>query len=276
MKKFKRVMLSLILLISFFFINCLGNIPDVGSKCHKEVNIRGKHVLLDLQCIRVEEYDKDGFEIYVNDIEYGEKKLIKPKRSLKKPEVTIYYENGKSGFDREMWIEKYSYGNLIHTEKDCEGYEAWYEYDSNGKLIYRRQSVEGGEFWYEYNSQNDLIFEKKIEKVTKESHAIAVFTRTPIESILRDKMIKIWYEYDNKRNMIHQKDNKKNESWHEYDNKGKRIHTKTNNNIEIWYEYDSKGNLIYEKKSVGKSYFYENIYEDNRILKYKITYKIIE
>jgi len=78
----------------------------------------------------------------------------------------------------------------------------------------------------------------------------------------------VWYEYDEKGNMIHLKyssgyeeryDDKGNEIhckdssgyeiWQEYDEKGNMIHCKNSDGLEIWYEYDEKGNMIHWKDS---------------------------
>jgi len=79
---------------------------------------------------------------------------------------------------------------------------------------------------------------------------------------------KIWYEYDEKGNMIRRKYSDGYEMRYEYDEKGNLIYRKDSSGYEIrfdergnmihrkyssgfeeWYEYDEKGNMIHRKNS---------------------------
>ena len=48
------------------------------------------------------------------------------------------------------------------------------------------------------------------------------------------------------------------ERWYDYDEKGNLIHFKNNYRHEYWYEYDDKGNNIYYKDNDGHEYWKHN------------------
>jgi len=75
----------------------------------------------------------------------------------------------------------------------------------------------------------------------------------------------IWYEYDEKGNMIHCKYSDGYEEWYKYDEKRNKIYCKTSGGHERWYEYDEKGNMIHFKNSSGREEWYRYDEKGNRI-----------
>ncbi len=67
------------------------------------------------------------------------------------------------------------------------------------------------------------------------------------------------YKYDNKGNIIYKKDCYGDEYFYKYDDKGNKIYQKDWYGYEyFWeYKYDDKGNIIYKKDCYGKEYFYK-------------------
>lgn len=67
-------------------------------------------------------------------------------------------------------------------------------------------------------------------------------------------------EYDERGNLIHEKDGNKKEAWFDYE-KGKLIHKKLvfyeTDEIDVWYDYDKKGNLIHQKYSGGPEVWFD-------------------
>jgi len=63
----------------------------------------------------------------------------------------------------------------------------------------------------------------------------------------------IWYEYDEKGNVIHFKYSDGYEEWYEYDEKGNEIHCKDSDGNEVWYD----GERWKSKKP--KNWKYENV-----------------
>jgi len=69
--------------------------------------------------------------------------------------------------------------------------------------------------------------------------------------------LEVWYEYDEKGNLIHRKNSRGYEVWYEYDEKGNKIHYKDSDGYEYWCEYDEKGNMIHCKDSDGREAWYD-------------------
>ncbi len=52
-------------------------------------------------------------------------------------------------------------------------------------------------------------------------------------------------EYDDRGNLIYEKDYNGFESWKEYDENNRKIHWKHSNGDEDWYKFDEKNNLTF-------------------------------
>lgn len=165
---------------------------------------------------------------------------------------TSYEYNAKGNL-----VKRTTPGDLIET----------FEYDSTGKMTSSERAVGPSfyiiSYWYEYDYNGRLIYEKE-------------------DNPKNPCIIEYTYMYDSKNNMICKsskmtsydtEENSEAETiWYEYDTKGKLIHEKSQNN-ETWYDYDSKGNLVHEKDSNGYETWYYNIYNSkNQIIKQSIYY----
>jgi len=57
----------------------------------------------------------------------------------------------------------------------------------------------------------------------------------------------IWYEYNNKGNIIYYKNNNGYEMWYKYNNEGNKIYYKDNNGYEVWKDNNGKWTKIKPK-----------------------------
>ena len=132
--------------------------------------------------------------------------------------------------NRTQKIEKKDKAGNIIYEKTGES-EHFYEYTAKKQLKYRKdvyaKQVEFEE-WNEYDG--DLLIHKK----TKSAYL--------------DKPHEIWYDYDEKNNLIYESDSEDNETWYKYDKKNRVLMIKKSNGEGTVYTYDKSGLVSYTTK----------------------------
>jgi len=119
--------------------------------------------------------------------------------------------------------------------------------------------------WYTYNKDFILleidVTGKIIDATDSKKSLTDQFTVTriiPKEEIF--DLLNIEIKYDEKGNVIYQKNNDGIEyTWeYKYDEKGNVIYKKNNDGIYTWeYKYDEKGNVIYKKDYNGTEFKYD-------------------
>ena len=83
-----------------------------------------------------------------------------------------------------------------------------------------------------------------------------------------DGIPEAWFDYDEKGQLIHDKNSIEEESWYDYDSKGQLIHKKDRDGkayYEEWYDYDSNGNEIHSKDSEGNEWLYTFDSKGNKV-----------
>lgn len=87
----------------------------------------------------------------------------------------------------------------------------------------------------------------------------------------------IWYEYDNRGNLIYEKMSNGYEDRHAYDDAGNEIYRKSYDETETSYEYNADGCVQYEKTldedGTVVEKFYEYRYHENSAVKEQIEWE---
>lgn len=215
------------------------------------------------------------------------KKLVYTKSG--KAEISIFNKDTNVIFFKSVSDNEHHYnydenGNL--TGYICsDGNSLTKEYDEQGRIVHlvesHRDSENKFEKWFTYNGNSVSAKDSDggfFETVYSDTGKILSYKDPYIEEI---------YEYNEKDQLIHYKNNSEgSEYWKEYnekgletkftringlevlteyDEKGNRIHVSTKD-VEEWYEYNEKSQVIHYKNSKGHEYWREYT-EDGKISK---------
>jgi len=115
--------------------------------------------------------------------------------------------------------------------------------------------------------------------LTSFSYAHSIGDKVYKEVVVKGETVSKWLilysidEYDNKGNIIYEKNSDGDEYWYEYDIKGNLIHFKNSDGKERWHEYDDKGNEIHYKSHDSKEKWWEYDYHPNGKVKQCLCWK---
>ena len=272
--------------------------PKLGEVIEKTIKINGKKAPYKLILDVIIEYDENGNEVHINDLderevwaEYDSNGKLKHRKSIISSRImNLWYDRDEHGNithylivddDRgttEFFMEYDENDNKIYEQSGGslyrgKTYKYWYEYDSSGKLLHRKCD-NGFEAWYEYDKKGQLT---RIYN-SDGTESLYKYDSQGNKIYFKDvNFIEEWWEFDKKGNNTYHKNSTGQEEWFDYDSKGNKIHEKsTNNNFEVWMEYDSNGNLICSRNSYGTGLWFEYEFYSNKKIKIKKQYVIME
>ena len=148
-------------------------------------------------------------------------------------------------------LKKWSYNSRGWSDS----FKYWYEYDDKGNIIHEKNSY-GFEWWNEYYPDGSIIGVNEGKTLYKKLPDNSEYWFDDKGNLIHKNVLvasndwnEIWYEYDDKGNIVCEKEKHNFVKW--FDNNGKVIHEKDPFGYEFWYEYNDKGNKIYEKAKYG-------------------------